>query len=262
LDKNQKLILNRYKTKILEAEEFLQIADSILKHSPINEKESIIVEIIKARTDDPYTPLDFEKFGEDETKHLTPQEIESILSSYLEAETINFTRLRWFLRRLAQTGAPGGVDYIIDMIESLSPAIADVAIYLRAAKKYYKGSWKESGTKLVSALDKSIVKENEYLQIVILSLFSKISDLNNIDSLIRMYGKLSPIAQREVVLAAMEAKEVSWIREFKDKFSISDPWLRRAILFASKILPEDERRHWHKNIKRQANLLEKAIINV
>lgn len=48
---------------------------------------------------------------------------------------------------------------------------------------------------------------------------------------------------------AIHSKNLSWIRDKKSKMLTSGSWERRAILFASQILPSDERKAWLKQIE-------------
>jgi hypothetical protein len=45
-------------------------------------------------------------------------------------------------------------------------------------------------------------------------------------------------------LPATAYQEVHWIRSHKEAWSNHAPWDRRAIIFAAKSLPTDERRKW------------------
>jgi hypothetical protein len=51
------------------------------------------------------------------------------------------------------------------------------------------------------------------------------------------------------ILAAWTAGAGHWIKERKADFETGDVWFRRAMLAASKALPDDAAQHWLKNVK-------------
>jgi hypothetical protein len=61
------------------------------------------------------------------------------------------------------------------------------------------------------------------------------------------------------VLAAAATGEGYWIKERKDEFGAVDPWLRRAIVATSRMLPGDEGKFWRKKIKGNLSDAEKLV---
>lgn len=259
INKLQKLSLNRQKTTIMTKDEFLSKAEGMIVDNPINKEEEIIISIIKSRVDDPYVKINLADLSQDDIIKMSKERIEGILECYINSKYPNYIRLRWFLRRLSQVGVPGGVEYIINNIDKFIPVIGDAANYLKSAHENYHADWKDIGAKLLEALQIPLIQKSEYLQAVILSLFSRIKDLDNIDKLIQNYEKYGPIAQRKIILAATEANASSWLRNFKENYSNLDPWQKRAVIYSSRTFPKDERHFWLKYI-RTSNLLEKIII--
>jgi len=172
----------------------------------------------------------------------------------------DYVRLRFFLRRLAQVGVPGAVEFLVTNLSQFLPAFAEVAGYLNSAARQYNGSWPGIGVQLLKTLESPIARESEYLQIVILGLFAKIADLNHIDKLTGRYASSGSSAQREIVLAAANVGADAWLRTMKADFSRYDPWWRRAFAYASRVFPKDERKFWIKEVKPLADLLERAIL--
>jgi hypothetical protein len=191
-------------------------------------------------------------------KFSSSENISNVLSSYLEQSQPNYVRLRWFLRRLSQVGAPGGVEYVVNNLGRLLPAIGDVAGYLKAAEENYQGEWKHIGGKLVEALSLPLIQSNEYLQLVLLGLFSRIRDLNHAEDLVAMFDRSGPLARRKVVLATIHAGAYPWLRTLRFDMAKSDPWLWRAVLYSAQTFPEDEKDHWIRYVKKGADELERA----
>lgn len=260
LDKTQKMNTNRSKTEILRAEEFAEICALKMEDSPINDIERRLLSTISKAVTNPYRRVVSPSKISVDRAVLTRANIENVLSAYTSQDDIDYTRLRWFIRRLSQVGAPGGVDYIISHFDFFLPAIAELATYFESSKSRYKGKWNEVGQKLLYMFDNEVVQASEYMRLVLISFFSSVKKLNNINQITKRYDDEQPPCQREIVLAAERARETDWIRGLKDQYKNSDPWLRRAIIYACKQLPPDEREFWRKAVKRHASDLEELIL--
>jgi hypothetical protein len=157
-------------------------------------------------------------------------------------------------------GVPGGIEYVISNLQHLLPAIAEVSEYLLAAEGQYEGNWSDLGSSLLKAVNLPIVQTNEFLQIVILSLFGKMRGLDHVQSLVAMYDHAGPAVRRKIVLAAAQAGLSDWLRQLKYRLADADPWLKRAILWAARKLPKDEKEHWLAHVRRNTTELERAIV--
>jgi len=259
LDKSQKLSLNKQKTEILSALAFQQRAALMLTDNPINEEEKKVLKIIQGSAG-PYTKVIFDQLSPDDLAFIKTADITGILKSYLDAPAPNYIRLRWFLRRLSQTGVPSAVEFVVTNLQGMLPAIGDAAAYLNSAKDSYQGNWPNMGDALLKALQLKVVSQNEYLQIVLLSLFSRVSPLNHIDKLVQAFDQYGNAARREILLASRyTGKTTPWLQTLKSSIGNMDPWQRRAMLYASVQVPKDERKHWLNSITKSLSPLEKAI---
>jgi hypothetical protein len=262
LDKSQKLSLNKQKTEVLTSETFTRRASLMLVDNPINQEEKTILKIIQFHAG-PYTKIVLDQLSPADLELLKNADIGGVLESYLNTESPNYVRLRWFLRRLSQTGIPSAVEYVVTNLQKLLPAIGDTAAYLNSAKDSYKGDWPQLGTALLHALQLTVVLKNEYLQIVLLSLFSRVSPLNHIGKLVQSFESYGNLAKRQIILAAREtAQATPWLQNLKSSIGNMDPWQRRALLFASVQVPKDERKHWLQSIQGYLSPLEKAIADL
>lgn len=260
LDQYHKLTLNRAKTHIVQSAKFRVSAREKADDQPINSTEATILKIIKKYSTGPYVAIPVSQLTAQDLSQLSQAALEQILAAYLAAPERDYIRLRFLLRRLSQVGVPGAVEFLVKNISHLLPAFAEVASYLNAATPQYNGSWPALGTDLLRLLESPIAKESEYIQLVILGLFARIVGLNHIDKLIGRFNSSGPSAQREIVLAAANAGADAWLRTLKADFSRYDPWLRRAVAYASRVFPKDECRFWIKEVKPLCTPLELAIL--
>jgi hypothetical protein len=118
-----------------------------------------------------------------------PHLLEEVLEAYLNADPGSYLRLRWFLRRITQVGAPGPVEYVASQIERFAPAIVDAVRYLSSAVAYYSGSWEALGDHLIKSLSDPLIRASDYLQVSIIGLFWRVTDLNHVERLLALFQR-------------------------------------------------------------------------
>jgi hypothetical protein len=105
----------------------------------------------------PYERVRIVKLSDADLAKLSKSNIENVLTEYLDADEVDYIRLRWFIRRLAQVGAPGGVNLIVKRFDEFLPAISEVGKYFESALPNFKGEWKDVGEDLIKLYDADIV---------------------------------------------------------------------------------------------------------
>lgn len=259
LDKQQKLVLNKQKTKILGLAEHGAIAAQMLVDQPLNSFEEALLKLIKKYSgDDPYRYVSVTDLDGSDLMLIDRLALEQLLCLYLEKEERPYPRLGWLLRRLSQIAAPHAVDFVVDNFSSLVPIIGVATRYLLRARAGYKGDMLALGDKLTDLLELPLVQNSEYLQIVLLSLFYEMPELNHFPKIGSKLGVSSDSVRRGIFLAAAGAKNGSWLRERKDDLFSSSPMTRRALLFAAGTLPGDESHIWLKGNWKRLTGLEQA----
>ena len=245
LDKQQRLMLQKQKTKIYsDMAIFTNHCNEMIQDQPINSQEEEILKIIKGKGlgRNPYEHINIQELNDNDLKYFTTEIIENIFKEYLKGNDANYTRLRWFLRRLSQVGIATGVDFCIHNMQKMIPALSDVCHYLISASENYQADWKLLGDIVIDRLGSDLIKSNEYFQLSLLNLFSKNKDLNHIIKLINMYQNVSPSLRRKIILTAYINKSASWIRELKESYKTMDIWTQRSFIIAISCLPKDEKK--------------------
>lgn len=255
----QRLQPQRHKTRLVPRVQFFKECMQNLTDHPANANEEKIVRIVQRRTAGPYVAIATEELKPEDLKHLTRSNLEALLRAHLQADETNFARMRWLLRRLWQIGVPGAVAFVVKNIESLIPCISDACKYLAAAQHSFQDDWAELGSNILKALDNPYISQSEYVQAILIDLFAANPKLDNVESLLKRYPQAGPMVRRKIVLAAAAARTEYWIRERKEEWEATDPWLRRAIIAAARILQPDERQHWLRHVRKRSNLLERAV---
>jgi hypothetical protein len=259
LDKTQKLQTNRQKTKILDSKHFENMCADSAIDKPINAIEHELLLTIRSHSKNPYERIPAKKVTAADQIKLSKEKIEQVLREYIEAPEVDYVRLRWFIRRLAQIGAPGGITFIISRFEEFLPAVSDVALYFESASGNFHGKWADIGEKLLAMYESSIIQANEFLKVIVLSLFARVDGINQIDKVTSFYGKSTPMCRRKILLAAGEANASAWLSSHKDLYKNADRWMRRAAIYSMRALPEDERKFWLKSVRKRVSGLDEAI---
>ena len=136
LDQPQRLMLQRHKTKILGQAEFLQMCDQMLDDRALSGSEQSVLEIIRKYSGgDPYTTVAISRISAHDISSITPGGLRSIIEDYLAQRPIDYVRLRWLYRRLAQIGHPGAVEVSLDHVSELAPCFANICFYFASIQQ-------------------------------------------------------------------------------------------------------------------------------
>ncbi|NEO88340.1 MAG: hypothetical protein F6J87_29405 [Spirulina sp. SIO3F2] len=279
LDKQQRLTLQRHKTKFYSPKDFRKLCRHMIEDRPLNLDEDRILNIIRKYSyGNPYTTISYNEISDEDWRELSGDVISSIVKEYigkdlsltqsikkilpriksslvsknselLSSSEIDYIRLRWFYRRLTQIGHPGAVNVSLENIESLTPCLASICTYLASVQAVEQGEWKMIGKKLLELLESDEVEGNEYFRLSILSLFTKNEYINHFSKLAKQYSRSEPFARREILLAAKQNSAFDWLREHKEGYQTMDTWQRIAYIYGCSGLPKDEKKYFLGNLK-------------
>lgn len=249
LDRQQRLLLQRHKTRIFDHNEFRAHCLAMIEDHPVNPFEKELISIIGQHSHgDPYRMIWLNELSDQELMKFTPAVLEKIIMDYLSKSEPDYIRLRWFIRRLAQVGHPAAVNVLLREFTRLLPAMSEVCRYFLAVSNTSQFEWDVVGHNLLEFMSDQIIASNEYYQLSILSLFSAQSQLDHLPSLLGMYNKSSSLLRREILLCATNHGAVDWLRERKEEYPTMDPWNRRAFLCSTHLLPREERKFFLRQI--------------
>jgi retron-type reverse transcriptase len=245
LDKQQRLMLQRHKTKVYEPQEFRSLCSEMIEDRPIDKEEARLLGIIRRYTGgSPYQTISYNSISSSDWSQFSTEIVSKIINEYLSQDDVDYIRLRWFYRRLAQVGHPGAIDISLEKLDSLGPCLANICFYISSIQNIEPDQWKDIGTKLLQLLETDEVKENEFFRLSILSLFSRNEYINHFSYLSRMFSSSDSFARREIMLSAFQNKAIDWLREHKESFSNMDNWQKMAFIFCSSALPKDEKKYF------------------
>ena len=242
LDQQQRLMLQQHKTRIFCAAEFREYCSQMIEDRPINDDEKEILDIVKQYSgNNPYATITFNKIAPEHWKAFSGDIISKIVNEYIQKDTIDYVRLRWFLRRLAQIGHHGALQTLTENINLLEPCLPSVCSYIASIQAIPPNEWKNIGDGLLTILESEFVSDTEFARLSILSLFSKNEYIDHFPKLAERFGAGDAYARREILLAARANLEADWLREHKESYNLMDPWQRMAFVYCTSILPKDER---------------------
>lgn len=265
LDKQQRLVIQKQKAKIYTKKEYKKVCSKMMIDDPINDIEEEILGIIKEHSEgDSYTPIKLSDLTPEDLEVLSYDNINALLNEYISSQTPKFSRLRWLYRRLAQIGIPHAVDFSIENMHRLIPAINDVCLYLASTSPYYNEEWKDIGDEIIQLLELPIIKTNEYFKIVLINLFVRNRKLNHLPKLLELYRHSTDSIKRKVILTASQDSAKSWIRELKEDYDRFDEWNKYAFIISTACLPKEERKFLLQSIKERLtpdSILEDILIH-
>lgn len=263
LDKQQRLVIQRQKSKIVTCDEFLKTCSKMKIDDPLNKTEQEILDVIRNHSDNPYSVIKLSDLTAEDLEVLSKEHICDLLNEYIGQKNPNYSRIRWLYRRLGQIGIEHAVDFSITNMQKLIPAINDVCLYLSSASRNYQNDWKEVAENIIDLLELPIIKSNEYFKIVLLNLFVRNPEMNHFSSLLEIYRHSSSSIKRKVILTGAENRATAWIRELKEDYESFDDWNKNAFLLATACLPKEERKFLLQSIKEKSHrnsILEEIII--
>ena len=107
LDKQQRLTLQRHKTRFFYPDAFEQHCRSMIEDRPINIEEEIILKIVRKYSGgNPYATISYNQISAEDWGQFSPELVRKIIEECIEVTEVDFIRLRWFYRRLAQNRTP------------------------------------------------------------------------------------------------------------------------------------------------------------
>ncbi|MDJ0775496.1 MAG: reverse transcriptase domain-containing protein [Mastigocoleus sp. MO_167.B18] len=245
LDKQQRLMLQRHKTKIYDSKEFGKLCTSMVEDRPISSDEDKVLKIIrKYSRGNPYAVVSYNEISDEDWKTISGDIIRSIIKEYIEQSEVDYIRLRWFYRRLTQIGHPGAIDVSLEEIANLGPCFANICTYLASVQSVEAEKWIQVGERLLDLLESDEVKGNEYFRLSILSLFTKNKHINHFSKLAERYTSSEPFVRREILLSAKQNLASDWLRELKESYQTMDPWQQIAYIFGTSKFPRDEKKYF------------------
>ena len=249
-----RLVLSPEKTKLLDFNDFQQ---TYLKQESAVEKEAIHNKL--AELGGPYPSLDeikeFEKLDGAEKIKVRSETYSDLLEEALEFGKFEIGLMRHILRQAATYKIKKIIPQIFANVDKLLPVIREIVIYFNKVLT--------DKTVLKYKVEFEKLLTNKYLNIPfvnmwVYTLFQN-ENFNSVSIKID-YSKIFRI--REKALIAKIENNLTYIKDLKDGIDTLGIWDRRAVLYSSIILSEDEVKHWLGLESSKDDILNKAICSM
>lgn len=254
---SHRLILSGEKTRILPVSIFKAY---YLNREALVEKEAIREKLDNVLDDNPYSYeyLEFEELDSPEKHSIRAKTYREIFEEILrkgsgeQYNTNQFGILRHLLKKAAKYRIRGLLDLVLDNFDSLIPLIREMIVYI--VKVINSTSVIEYQNKFREILESPFL-DLPFINMWVFTLFQ--NPLFNEIEISRNYSKIS--RNRERAQIAKRFGDSTWIKEFKNGIDVVGNWDRRAIIYSSIILSEDELKHWLKLVSSKGDIIDKSL---
>ncbi len=265
---NEGLSLNRNKTRLLTCEEYRQqsILEEPQKTDSEDETEKRKFLSIHLRYD-PYSPTadeDYAKLADS----IREYDVLGLLEKELAKSRVDRFALSQLIKALqfmAEAQRSDAVRTLADNLGNMSPVFVPTAIAFRKIKDGVADDAARLFFKRVRELVEKrspLIGASGTLAFAIRVLADDPSpDADITLQEIFLQRTLTPVLEREIVLAMVKRRSRPWLSDLKNRFStISNPWTIRALLAGSFVLG-DEGKHWRNATKNVLRPHDVAFLN-
>lgn len=244
------------KTKIIESQAFLQ---QELNNQYQLEKLEILETI---ETSNPYT---FDETGKNDNQQDEANSAEEIGAKLLDAliriqkyDYLDLALARAILRRARAGKVFDIAKFLLNNLRYFRAVVNDVVLYLEAVTN-------DENIPILIPLLIEVALSGDFEDKAINEWFSwyisnhrKLLEVKELRFVFSNSSRLSYAAR-----AAVNFKNLSWVRERKESLLNRTNWDRRAIIYASQLMSDDEKRKWLEPLKKKFNvsLLDKWMID-
>jgi hypothetical protein len=262
---NEGLALNRAKTRIMTADEFLSSSAFAEENEPKSEHERESRRFIQLRLRyDPYSPTADEDYQalQDELEKF---DVVGMLAREIAKARIDESVTRQLLRAIKYLDDRVKDDAILSLIDNLTtlyPVFPTVMTVVRSTLADVSERTKQA----VFERLRNLISQNSYITQVPANLAFALRVLaydasDETDGVLTdLYKKpLDMMIKRDIILIMTRRNADYWISNCRRQYAVLTPWERRALGVASYIL-EDEGVHWRDDIKKEASPLDRVAM--
>jgi hypothetical protein len=237
LHENHRLTLASDKTQILSTDEYVE---SVLHNQYEMEKVEIFetLEILN-----PYSgEVEFEEVLVTEMQDLEKY-LANITEQIFKRNSLDLGLARALIRRAKKNKIGSVAKTIFDHFEIFIPVINDVVLYFKAMQSE---TFETDNLQNFISIIESDATTPKLVRYWLEWYFANNSTLLK-NNKIKRFINQSEFVENQA-LAAITSKNVAWVRDHKNRVFYVGEKGKRAILYASQILPKDERNNWLRNI--------------
>ena len=151
------------------------------------------------------------------------------------------------------------MESVLANLTALAPVFREVCTYLKEVVPH-DDTARTTGSRLRHFLDGEDAGKLPFVRMWSLGLLARRPDFVEFNVAIRVANEVrDELGLRPAALLARAHRNIAWVREHKETWNSHGPWDRRAILWASTVLPRPERRAWLDSPREGNDLLERSV---
>jgi len=246
-----RLVASPDKTAIKKTSDFVK---NIIRNDETTEKNLLHEKLGELASGD-YSAreeIEFEELEEPEKLKIRSLTYKELFVNAIKFNKVDLGLMRHLLRQAGRYKIRSIIPLIFQNFNSLLPVIREVVIYFnRVLNEKTTKQYESNFNKLL---------QNKYLHLPFVNLWIYTLFQNRFFNSINLQIDYSKIIRiRDKAFIALRQNDTVWLKDNKDGLDTLGFWDKRAILFASSILSEDELRHWLNLESTKADIINKAI---
>jgi len=261
LHQTQGLSLNMAKTKPMMLHDL--VLDLIKPEDSDRGLRQKIIETVFSG--DPYAIVDYEKLSAEQKKMIDKLNVKETIEGALRLDIADLGGIKFVLNVLSALRRPDLVEIVLENLDRLFPVSDAVARFLNVFDKVEEADRLQIGKKILEYLQGAqYVPDFQFLWL--LEPFAVSEKWNHLKSLRNIAREhRNRMIRRQAILSLGMIGDRSALLDVKSALQDTSDWEWRAIVFACRKLPEDERDAFYRSIRigRQWNIntiLPKAVL--
>ncbi|NQS89594.1 hypothetical protein HQ584_07395 [Patescibacteria group bacterium] len=195
----------------------------------------------------------FKEILKDEHFKLLSDTYSKLFSKSLETKaSTDFSLLRYILIRARSYRIRSIIPLVLDNFERLLPLLREIVIYLYAVvNDEVVTRYKTEFEAVLSSYYMNLPLVNLWIARLLSKKCFNVIDLPN------EYTKFLTIRSKSII--ALRRQDTTWVRSFRGKMNDLGSWDKRAVMYASSVLPLNEMKPWISNIGTSDDIIEQSI---
>jgi len=261
LQESQGLSLNMAKTGVMKSDEF---AVAVLW---TEDPDRALRDKIRSRVfgGNPYAQVDYDKLTAAQKKIVDEMDARRMLEKALETDAVDLSAVRFVLNVLTALRRPDLVSPILDSLDRLAPVSNAVARFLNVFDQVESTDRVHIGQRLLDYARRAEFVP-DYQIVWLLEPFTQSEKWDNLTDLrVIARDNANEFVRRQAILGLGQIGDRSALLDQKGRYDAARDWEQRAILFACRRLPTDEREALYRRLRVSgdwsiSNLLTKALV--